>query len=103
MNLTVNVSASCLNVGSIIGGLVGGYLGGKVGPRRTLQLACVLGVVSWLLMALAPHLSVLIFGRILSGIAGSGGVSNVALLISQYWSDVTVGTFAKDLCFCLAL
>ena len=51
------VLASCLNVGSFIGGLVGGYLGGRVGPRRTLQLACVLGVVSWLLMALAPHLS----------------------------------------------
>ena len=98
----MNVSASCLNIGSIIGGLVGGYLGGKVGPRRTLQLACVLGLVSWLLMALAPHISgkcwllighqtycsfwsVLILGRILSGIAGSGGVSNVALLISQYW------------------
>ena len=55
--LTEIVSASCLNIGSIIGALVGGYLGGRVGPRRTLQLASVLGVVSWLLMALAPHLS----------------------------------------------
>ena len=55
--LTENVSASCVNVGSIIGGLVGGYLGGRVGPRRTLQLASALGVVSWLLMALAPNLS----------------------------------------------
>ena len=53
----MNVSASCLNIGSIIGGLFGGYLGGRVGPRRTLQLACALGLVSWLLMALAPHLS----------------------------------------------
>ena len=83
--LSVIVTASCLNVGSIIGGLTGGYLGGRVGPRRTLQLACALGMVSWLLMALAPHLSVLILGRFLSGIAGTAGLANTALLISQYW------------------
>lgn len=85
MLICIYFSASCLNIGSFIGGLVGGYLGGRIGPRRTLQLACVLGVISWVVIAFSPNISVLIIGRIISGIAGSGGVSNVALLVTQYW------------------
>ena len=68
----------------MFGALSGGYLGGKVGPKKTIQVSCLICGLGWLLMGLAPHLSMLIIGRILCGFGASFSSANCSLLVAQY-------------------
>ena len=78
------IVASSVNIGQMIGCLLGGYLGSQCGPKRTIQLSCVLGVLGWLCITLAPHLSLLIIGRIICGCCSAFSSSNCSLLVAQY-------------------
>ena len=79
-----SVSASSLNIGSILGCFLGGYFGGKYGPKRAIQYSCIIGSLGWLAIAVAPHVSFLIIGRVLCGVSGSFSTPNCSLLVSQY-------------------
>ena len=79
-----SVSASSLNIGSILGCFLGGYFGGKYGPKRAIQCSCIIGSLGWLAIAVAPHVSFLIIGRVLCGVSGSFSTPNCSLLVSQY-------------------
>ena len=86
---TFNMSASSVNIGQIVGCLLGGYCGGRFGPKRTILASCVPAALGWIIIASSPHLSTLILGRILSGIAGGFSSSNCSLLVAQYRFLVT--------------
>ena len=53
-------------------------------PKRTILASCIPGALCWIIIASSPHLSPLILGRILSGIAGGFSSSNCSLLVAQY-------------------
>ena len=50
-------------LGQFFGAIVGGYLGGKYGPKKTVQMSCLIGIPGWIMMAVAPNLPFLIVGR----------------------------------------
>ena len=79
-----NFSASSLNIGFFIGCFLGGFLGGKYGPKRTIQCSCIFGALGGVTIATAPHISLLIVGRILCGLGGSFSIANCSLLVTQY-------------------
>jgi len=85
--------ASCVNIGMFLGGLLGGYCGGRFGPRRTILFFCGPAILSWLAIALAPNLPVLIVGRILAGTFSSVNTANSSMLVAQYASTPRRGVF----------
>lgn len=85
--------ASCVNIGQICGALLGGYFGSLIGPRKTIQISCIVGVLGWIFIATAPHLGLLILGRILAGIASATLAANTSLLVTQYSSNKRRGSF----------
>ena len=83
-NVKLNVLASVVPIGMVLGGLVGGYLAVRWGPKRMMQVSCLVNVLGWVSMAGSPHLAMLISGRFICGLGSSMAASNVSLLIAQY-------------------
>jgi len=80
----MHYAASILMIGQFFGAIVGGYLGGKYGPKKAVQISCLLGIPGWILIAVAPNLPLLIVGRILCGFGQSIGTANNSSLVAQY-------------------
>ena len=87
----------------MFGALSGGYLGGKYGPKKTIQVSCVICSLGWLLVCLAPHLSMLIIGRILAGFGASFSSANCSLLVAQYRLIMEDFLHLLDLFYCSSL
>ena len=83
-NVKVNVLASVVPIGMVLGGLVGGYLAMRCGPKKMMQVSCLVNVLGWVSIAASPHLALLIIGRFICGLGGSMSNSNMSLLIAQY-------------------
>ena len=87
-NLTTDTEsqlpASSVNIGQIFGALIGGYCGGRYGPRRTILVSCLLTSLGWLLIGLAPRVSLLVVGRVVCGVGSSFSTANCSLLVAQY-------------------
>lgn len=75
---------SIINVGQIFGSLLGGYFALVRGPRLTVMMMSVPGLLGWILISLAPHLSLLIIGRFLAGLASAAFITINPLLVAQY-------------------
>ncbi|XP_078483270.1 solute carrier family 2, facilitated glucose transporter member 1-like isoform X3 [Ciona intestinalis] len=101
---TMAIVNSIIFVGAIFGGLATKFLLGWFSPKRVMQMAHVVSLISILIMALITGLTgsyeVLIIGRFLSGI-GAGVSYNLSSLIvaelsapakSAFWQSV-VGAF----------
>ncbi len=82
-----------MSLGQLGGGVLGGYLGAAIGPKKTILLGCLPTGLGWLLIGLAPHMSLLILGRLASGFGGTFLTANCALLITQYSSPHRRGAF----------
>jgi MFS family permease len=68
-------------------------LGGVIGPKRTILIGCVPVGLGWILIGLAPHISLLIIGRLACGLGSTFLTANCALLITQYSSPQRRGAF----------
>ena len=71
-------------IGQFFGAITGGYLGGKYGPKKAIQMSCLLGIPGWILIAVAPNLPLLIVGRFVCGFGHTIGTANSSLLVAQY-------------------
>jgi len=85
--------ASSVNIGQMIGCIIGGICGGRFGPKRTVLLSGIPGILGWLCMALSPNLIVLLVGRVLCGFASSVTTANCSLLVAQYSTIQRRGIF----------
>ena len=83
-NVKLNVLASVVPIGMVLGGLVGGYLAVRWGPKRMMQVSCLVNVLGWVSIAASPHLALLILGRLICGLGSSMASSNMSLLVAQY-------------------
>ena len=83
-NLKFNVLASVVPIGMVLGCLVGGYLAVRCGPKRMMQVSCLVNVLGWISIAASPHLAMLIMGRFICGLGGGMAASNMSLLVAQY-------------------
>jgi MFS family permease len=82
-----------VSLGQLVGGGLGGLLGGAIGPKRTILLGCLPVSLGWILIGLAPHISLLILGRLACGLGSTFLTANCALLITQYSSATRRGAF----------
>ena len=80
----MNVLASVVEIGSVPGSLMGGYLAVRCGPKRMMQVSCLVNVLGWVSIAASPHLALLIMGRFICGLGSSMAISNMSLLVAQY-------------------
>ena len=71
-------------IGQVIGAITGGYLGGKYGPKKAIQVSCLIGIPGWILLAVSPNLPILIVGRLVCGFGSMLGEANSTLLVAQY-------------------
>ena len=83
-NVKLNVLASVVPIGMMLGCLVGGYLAVRCGPKRMMQVSCLVNVLGWVSIAASPHLALLIMGRLICGLGSSMASSNMSLLVAQY-------------------
>ena len=83
-DLNKQYPASILMIGQFFGAITGGYLGGKYGPKKAIQMSCLLGIPGWILIAVAPNLPLLIVGRFVCGFGHTIGTANSSLLVAQY-------------------
>ena len=84
VNLNKQYPASILMIGQFFGAITGGYLGGMYGPKKAIQMSCLLGIPGWILIAVAPNLPLLIVGRFVCGFGSTIGTANSSLLVAQY-------------------
>merc|ERR1712025_1430988 len=77
----------------MFGCLIGGYCGGRFGPKRSFLFSGVPAILGWLCLALSPNLGMLIFGRVVCGVATSVASPNCSMLVAQYSSTERRGTF----------
>ena len=89
-----------MSIGQVIGAITGGFLGGKYGPKKTIQVSCLIAIPAWALLAVSPNLLLLIFGRLICGFADSLGTANGTLLVAQYR---LVKQFKQLFCFTQSL
>ena len=86
LRITILISASSINLGSMVGCLLGGYCGGRFGPKRTILASCVPAALGWIILASSSRLATLILGRVLCGLGMSFSTPNCSLLVAQYRS-----------------
>ena len=96
-------AASSVSLGQLVGGGLGGLLGGAIGPKRTILLGVLPIFVGWLLIGLAPHISLLILGRLANGLGSTFLTANCALLITQYSAAQRRGAFLSLFTLMLSL
>ena len=87
------VSASSLNIGEVFGCLIGGYCGGRFGPKRTILCSGFPAIIGWLCLAFSPNLGVLIFARVVCGVATNIASANCSMLVAQYSCTDRRGAF----------
>ena len=56
----------------------------KFGPKRMMQMSCLVMVLGWLSIAVSPHISLLIIGRFTCGVGNAMAMSTISLLVAQY-------------------
>jgi sugar porter (SP) family MFS transporter len=108
--LLVEVVTSWVTLGALVGALVGGDLADRYGRKKTVLAAGLLFSLGAVLQALAPHESVLVFGRLAVGFGV--GVAAVAAplysaelapaalrgrFVSVYQLAITIGIFVAYL------
>ncbi|XP_042873713.1 facilitated trehalose transporter Tret1-like [Penaeus japonicus] len=69
--------ASSANLGAVVGGVIGGLAASRIGRRGTLLAAAPPFIAGWLMIAFANDFSLLLLGRLLTGVC-MGAVCTVA-------------------------
>ena len=82
-----------MNIGQVFGCLIGGYCGGRFGPKRTILCSGLPAILGWLCLAFSPSLGVLIFARVVCGVATSFASANCSMLVAQYSRTDRRGAF----------
>ena len=72
-----------LIVSAALGGLLSALLGHLLGSRRMLILLALPDLTGWVLIASSPSLSLLLAGRLLTGIAAGGYFSNIQIYVAE--------------------
>ncbi|KAK3884051.1 hypothetical protein Pcinc_011659 [Petrolisthes cinctipes] len=85
----IDMTGSLLMVGSLIGSPTAGWLLTHVGRRLSLQVSVLPSLTGWLLLALAPNVTVLLTARLIQGF-GYSIASLAASTIIMEISDVEV-------------
>ncbi|KAK0175161.1 hypothetical protein PV327_008936 [Microctonus hyperodae] len=75
--------ASIIVVASPIGSLLGGFLMEIVGRVRTLQIGSIPCIVGWILIALGTNVPMILFGRVLTGLATAMATSPAIVYITE--------------------
>lgn len=83
-SILIEVVTSWVTLGALIGSLAGGWLADHYGRRRAVLIAGVLFIAGALLQALAPHVAVLVLGRLVVGF----GVGVAAVAAPLYGSEL---------------
>eukprot|EP01147_Barroeca_monosierra_P007730 gene7730-9927_t len=79
----VEIMVGILNFVSAFGGLISGRLSDNIGRRMTIALACILFIAGSILMACARTYSVLMSGRIITGIGVGAGLAIAPLYMAE--------------------
>jgi sugar porter (SP) family MFS transporter len=105
-SILIEVVTSWVTLGALGGSLLGGYLADHYGRKRAVLIAGLLFIAGALLQALAPHVFILVLGRLLVGFGV--GVAAVAAplygaelapaahrgrFVSAYQLAITIGIF----------
>lgn len=83
----------CALVGSIIGALCGGFLSDNLGRRNTLFIAAMLFCVSAIGCAISTSFTLLVFSRIIGGVA----IGVVSIVSPLYISEISVPKYRGQL------
>lgn len=83
-SILVEVVTSWVTLGALGGSLLGGYLADHYGRKRAVLIAGLLFIAGALLQALAPHVFILVLGRLLVGF----GVGVAAVAAPLYGSEL---------------
>eukprot|EP00090_Calanus_glacialis_P011210 TRINITY_DN19662_c0_g1_i2.p1 TRINITY_DN19662_c0_g1~~TRINITY_DN19662_c0_g1_i2.p1 ORF type:complete len:522 (-),score=111.28 TRINITY_DN19662_c0_g1_i2:58-1623(-) len=70
-------------VGVAFGGLLSAFLGRILGSRRMLIMLSLPDLVGWVLIASSQNLQMLLVGRILTGVANGGYISNIQIYVAE--------------------
>lgn len=68
---------------SPIGAVLGGFLMETVGRLRTLQIGAIPSVIGWILIAVSINIPMLLFGRLLTGLATALATSPAIVYITE--------------------
>ncbi|RZC37799.1 facilitated trehalose transporter Tret1 [Asbolus verrucosus] len=66
-----------------LGAISGGFIMDAIGRLNTVKLATIPGVIGWILIAQANSVTMLIFGRLLTGLASALGTSPAIVYITE--------------------
>ncbi|CAH2108109.1 unnamed protein product [Euphydryas editha] len=70
-------------LGAFLGSMCSGPLMQRAGRKRTLQLTAPLWCASWLILGFAPNFSLILLGRILSGVCVGFALAPVQVYVSE--------------------
>jgi MFS transporter, putative metabolite:H+ symporter len=76
--------ASVQSIGLLVGAIVAGILGDRIGRKRPFTLALILYPVGALISAVAPNPTVLLIGRLISGLGIGGQWPITFTLLAEY-------------------
>jgi MFS family permease len=83
--------ASIFGLGAIVGGLSAAYLGNRFGRRVALMCLVVPDLLSWVLVATAQNLPMMLVGRFLAGLAAAGYSPNIQIFVAEIAQPVHRG------------
>ena len=76
-------AASIFGLGAIVGGLSAAYLGNRFGRRVALLCLVLPDLLSWVLVATAQNLPMMLVGRFLAGMAAAGYSPNIQIFVQE--------------------
>lgn len=77
------ILASLVVICAPLGALLGGFLMETLGRLRTLQIGAIPSVIGWILIACSSNISMLLIGRLLSGLSTALATSPAIVYITE--------------------
>lgn len=66
-----------------IGAVIGGFFNELVGSLKTIQIASIPSTVGWMVIALSTNVPLILFGRLLTGLASAMGTAPAIVYITE--------------------
>lgn len=83
--------ASIFGLGAVVGGLSAAYLGNRFGRRVTLMCLVFPDLLSWVMIATAQNLPMMLVGRFMAGLAAAGYSPNIQIFVAEIAQPVHRG------------
>merc|ERR1719189_1830650 len=83
--------AGIFGLGAVVGGLSSAYLGNRFGRRVSLLLLALPDLLSWVMVAAAQNLPMMLVGRFLAGVAAAGYSPNIQIFVCEIAQPVHRG------------